>query len=61
MMLGNLVRMPSSPYWWGDQIGIIDFVEPEGSSNVMYRVTVPGKGTVRFGQINFVEIISESR
>ena len=60
--VGDLVKLPSNPaYWWGDQIGIIDFVEPEGSSNVTYRVFVPGKGVARFGDVNFVEVISESR
>lgn len=62
MKVGDLVKLPPSPvYWWGDQIGIIDIVEPEGSSNVTYRVFVPGKGSARFGQVSFVEVISESR
>ena len=60
--IGDLVRLPPNPvYWWGDQIGIIDIVEPEGSSYVQYRVFVPGKGFARFGDVNFVEVISESR
>ena len=60
--IGDLVKLPPSPaYWWGDQIGIIDFVEPEGSSYVTYRVFVPGHGFARFGDVNFVEVISESR
>lgn len=60
--VGDLVKLPPSPiYWWGDQIGIIDIVEPEGSSYVTYRVLVPGKGSARFGDVNFVEVISESR
>jgi hypothetical protein len=60
--VGDLVKMPPSPaYWWGDQIGIIDFVEPEGSSHVTHRVFVPGKGFARFGDVNFVEVLSESR
>ena len=62
--VGDLVKMPPSPnqaYWWGDQVGIIDIVEPEGSSYVTYRVFVPGKGFARFSQVDFVEVISESR
>ena len=60
--VGDLVKLPPSPiYWWGDQIGIIDIVEPEESSYVTYRVFVPGKGSARFGVVNFVEVISESR
>ena len=60
--VGDLVKMPPNPvYWWGDQIGVIDIVEPEGSSYVTYRVFVPGKGFARFGDVNFVEVISESR
>ena len=60
--VGDLVKLPPNPaYWWGDQIGIIDIVEPEGSSYVSYRVFVPGKGSARFGDVNFVEVISESR
>ncbi len=59
--VGDLVKLPPSPaYWWGDQIGIIDIVEPEGSSYVAYRVFVPGKGFARFGDVNFVEVISEA-
>jgi hypothetical protein len=62
MKVGDLVKMPSSStYWWGDQIGIIDIVEPKDSGNVRYRVFVPGKGTARFSRANFVEVISESR
>ena len=62
--VGDLVKMPSSPnqgYWWGDQVGIIDNVEPEDSGQVKYRVFIPGKGSARFSQPDFVEIISESR
>ena len=60
--VGDLVKMPSSPiYWWADQIGIIDIVEPKDSGNVRYRVFIPGKGTARFSQTNFVEVISEGR
>ena len=60
--VGDLVKMPHSPvYWWGDQVGIIDIVEPEGSSYVTYRVFVPGKGFARFSQPDFVEVISEGR
>jgi hypothetical protein len=62
MKVGDLVKMPSSStYWWGDQIGIIDIVEPKDSGNVRYRVFIPGKGTARFSQASFVEVISESR
>ena len=60
--VGDLVKMPPNPvYWWGDQIGIIDIVEPEGSSYVTYRVFVPGHGFARFGDVSFVEVISEGR
>ena len=60
--VGDLVRMPSNPtYWWGDQVGIIDIVESEGSSYVTYRVFVPGHGFARFDQMDFVEVLSESR
>ena len=60
--VGDLVKMPPNhTYWWGDQVGIIDIVEPEGSSYVTYRVFVPGHGFARFGDVNFVEVISESR
>lgn len=60
--VGDLVKMPSShAYWWGDQVGIIDIVEPEESSYVTYRVFVPGKGFARFSQVDFVEVISEGR
>ena len=60
--VGDLVKLPPSPtYWWGSQIGIIDVVEPKDSGNVRYRVFIPGKGTARFSQANFVEVISESR
>ena len=62
MKIGDLVRMPPNlAYWWGGQVGIIDIVEPEGSSYVQYRVYVPGKGYARFGDVTFVEVISESR
>ena len=62
MKVGDLVKLPPSPvYWWGDQVGVIDIVEPEGSSYVTYRVFVPGKGFARFSQTAFVEIISEGR
>ena len=62
--VGDLVKMPSSPnqaYWWGDQVGVIDIVEPEGSGYVTYRVFVPGHGFARFSQPDFVEVISEGR
>ena len=60
--VGDLVKMPSNPtYWWGDQVGIIDIVAPEGSSHVTYRVFVPGHGFARFGQMDFVEVLSEGR
>ena len=60
--VGDLVKMPHSPvYWWGDQVGVIDIVEPEGSSYVTYRVFIPGKGFARFSQTDFVEVISEGR
>ena len=62
--VGDLVKMPSSPnqgYWWGDQVGIIDIVEPYYSANVKYRVFIPGKGSARFSQPDFVEVLSESR
>ena len=62
LKVGDLVKMPSSPsYWWGDQLGVIDLVEPEHSSYVTYRVFVPGHGFARFSQVEFVEILSESR
>ena len=62
MKVGDLVRFPPTPtYWWGDQIGIIDIVEPKGSRSVRYRAFVPGKGTARFSDANFVEVISEGR
>ncbi len=65
MKVGDLVKMPSSSVypnmWWSDQIGIIDIVEPKGSGNVRYRVFIPGKGTARFSDVNFVEVVSESR
>ena len=60
--VGDLVKMPHSPvYWWADQIGIIDIVEPKDSGNVRHRVFIPGKGTARFSDVNFVEVISEGR
>tara|TARA_B100000902_G_C27065127_1_gene791112 strand:+ start:615 stop:818 length:204 start_codon:yes stop_codon:yes gene_type:complete len=60
--VGDLVKMPSSPaYWWGDQVGVIDIVEPEGSGYVTYRVFVPGHGFARFSQPDFVEVLSEDR
>ena len=60
--VGDLVKMPSSPgYWWGDQVGIIDIVEPESSGYVTYRVFVPGHGFARFSQPDFVEVLSEDR
>ena len=60
--VGDLVKMPPNlTYWWGGQVGIIDIVEPEESPYVTYRVFVPGKGFARFGDVNFVEVISESR
>ena len=60
--VGDLVRLPPNPvYWWGGQVGIIDLVEPEGSLNVQYRVCVPGKGSARFGDMTFVEVLNESR
>tara|TARA_Y100000114_G_C11736320_1_gene316370 strand:+ start:686 stop:874 length:189 start_codon:yes stop_codon:yes gene_type:complete len=62
MKVGDLVRLPPNPtHWWGSQIGIIDIVEPKDSGNVRYRVSIPGKGSARFSDINFVEVISESR
>ena len=60
--VGDLVKMPHNPvYWWGDQVGVIDIVEPEGSAYVTYRVFVPGHGFARFGQMDFVEVLSEGR
>ncbi|MBP04924.1 MAG: hypothetical protein CMA72_09105 [Euryarchaeota archaeon] len=62
MKVGDLVKLPHNPvYWWGGQVGIIDLVEPEGSSCVKYRVRVPGKGSARFGDMTFVEVLNESR
>ena len=62
MKVGDLVKMPSSPsYWWGDQVGVIDIVEPEGSGYVTYRVFVPGHGVARFNDVTFVEVLNESR
>ena len=62
MKLGDLVKMPSHyRYWWADEVGIIDLIEPEDSSNVKYRVIVPGKGFARFDDPSWVEVISESR
>jgi len=60
--VGDLVKMPSSQsYWWGDQVGIIDVIEPEHSSYVTYRIFVPGHGYARFSESAFVEVLSESR
>ena len=62
MNVGDLVKMPPSPhYWWGDQVGIIDLVEPEGSGNVKYRFRAPCGKAARFSQTKFVEILNESR
>jgi hypothetical protein len=60
--VGDLVKMPSSnTYWWGDQVGIIDIVEPEGSGYSTYRICVPGKGFARFSDTTWAEVISEGR
>ena len=62
MKVGDLVKMPSSPhYWWGDKVGIIDLVEPEGCGRVKYRFRGSCGNSARFSQIKFVELISESR
>lgn len=60
--IGDLVKMPSSPhYWWGDKVGIIDLVEPDGCGRVKYRVRGFCGTTARFSQAKFVEILSEHR
>ena len=60
MKVGDLVKMPkATAYWWSEQIGIVDRCETE--SYVEYRVFVPGKGYARFGDPEWVELISESR
>tara|TARA_B100000287_G_scaffold156227_1_gene147376 strand:- start:3363 stop:3551 length:189 start_codon:yes stop_codon:yes gene_type:complete len=60
--VGDLVKMPSYyRYWWADETGIIDLIEPDDSSAVKYRVYVPGKGYARFNDLDWVEVISESR
>ena len=62
MKVGDLVKMPpSTHYWWGDQIGIIDLVEPEGSGRVMYRFRGLRGATARFNDPKFVEVLNESR
>ncbi len=62
MRVGDLVKMPPTPYyWWGDQIGIIDLIEPDNSGRVKYRFRGACGTTARFSQTNFVEILSESR
>lgn len=62
MKVGDLVKMPSSlHYWWGDQVGVIDLVEPYGSGNVKYRFRGFCGRTARFSQVNFVEVLNESR
>ena len=60
--IGDLVKLPYNPtYWWSDQVGIIDLIEPEGSPFVEYRVFVPPDKYARFSDPDFVELISESR
>jgi len=60
--IGDLVKMPSSPhYWWGDKIGVIDLIEPEGSGMVKYRFRSLCGQSARFSQVNFVEVLSEHR
>ena len=65
MKVGDLVRMPDHRmYWWGGQVGIVDMIEPMGSQYVKYRVFIAGnagKGYAKFGDPEFVEVISESR
>ncbi len=61
LSVGDLVKLPPSRnHWWSDQVGIIDIVESKDSPNVMYRVFIPSKGTARFSQTGFVELLSEA-
>ena len=63
MQVGDLVRMPpSSTYWWGGKVGIIDLVEARHAGLWLeYRVFVPPNKYTRFSERSFVEVISEGR
>ena len=63
MKVGDLVKMPRHRmYWWSNQVGMVDRIKPIHSGTYMeYRVFVPGKGFAKFGDPDFVEVLSESR
>ena len=67
LKIGDLVRFPNVPgcsWWWQNQIGVVDVVEPENSGNVKYRAFISTSGPnthVRFGDPDFVEVLNESR
>jgi hypothetical protein len=61
--VGDLVKMPpSSVYWWGDKVGIIDLIESRhGGAVLEYRIVVSPGRYARFSETSFVELISEGR
>jgi len=63
--VGDLVKLPpSSTYWWGGKVGIIDLIVNtglHGATWLEYRVLVPPNRYARFNDTSFVEVISESR
>ena len=64
MKVGDLVRMPpSSTYWWGDKVGIVDLIDraTEHHPWTEYRIFVPPNRYARFSETSFVELISEAR
>jgi len=63
MQVGDLVRMPpSSTYWWGGEIGIIDLIEvKQNSCHREYRVLVSPNRYARFSETSFVELVNEAR
>lgn len=63
MKIGDLVKMPpSSTYWWGDKVGIIDLIVPRHEGLWLeYRVFVAPDRYATFSETSFVELISEAR
>ena len=63
MKVGDLVRMPpSSTYWWGGKVGVIDLIEHcHHGLWLEYRVFVPPNRFARFSETSFVELLNETR
>jgi|7_EtaG_2_1085326.scaffolds.fasta_scaffold80518_1 hypothetical protein len=62
LQIGDLVKLPEvSGYWWSGKIGIVDQAGADDVIGVDYRVLFSGMKYVKFGDPEWVEILSKAK